>query len=140
MLRILVAVDGSDSNLRAVRYLVKLVAGRPGTEIHLLNVQAPLSAAVSGFLAGKSLDDFHAEEGKAALRAAEGVLDGAGLPYESHVAVGDVAETIVRYGEKRQCDQILMSTRGLGPVPNLLLGSVATKVLHLAKVPVTFVK
>jgi len=33
-----------------------------------------------------------------------------------------------------------MGTRGLGPIGSLLLGSVATKVIHLAKTPVTLVK
>jgi nucleotide-binding universal stress UspA family protein len=33
-----------------------------------------------------------------------------------------------------------MGTRGLGRVSGLLLGSVATKVLHLTKVPVTLAK
>jgi nucleotide-binding universal stress UspA family protein len=35
---------------------------------------------------------------------------------------------------------IVMGTRGQGAVGNLLLGSVATKVIHLSKVPVTLVK
>jgi nucleotide-binding universal stress UspA family protein len=33
-----------------------------------------------------------------------------------------------------------MGTRGMGSVSNMLLGSVATKVIHLADVPVTLVK
>jgi nucleotide-binding universal stress UspA family protein len=33
-----------------------------------------------------------------------------------------------------------MGTRGMGSVSNLLLGSVATKVIHLAPVPVLLVK
>ncbi len=32
-----------------------------------------------------------------------------------------------------------MGTRGMGRVANLLLGSVASKVVHLARVPVTLV-
>jgi nucleotide-binding universal stress UspA family protein len=43
------------------------------------------------------------------------------------------------------CDQIIMGTRGLGAggvaaISGLLLGSIATKVLHLVDVPVTLVK
>ena len=33
-----------------------------------------------------------------------------------------------------------MCTRGMGAVANMLLGSVASKVLHLANVPVVLVK
>jgi nucleotide-binding universal stress UspA family protein len=35
---------------------------------------------------------------------------------------------------------IAMGTRGMGTIGNLLMGSVATKVVHLASVPVTLVK
>jgi nucleotide-binding universal stress UspA family protein len=33
-----------------------------------------------------------------------------------------------------------MGTRGMGAIGNLVLGSVATKVIHLTEVPVTLVK
>ncbi len=37
-------------------------------------------------------------------------------------------------------DVIVMGTRGMGALANLALGSTATKVVHLAEVPVTLVK
>jgi nucleotide-binding universal stress UspA family protein len=37
-------------------------------------------------------------------------------------------------------DAIVMGTRGLGVVGGLVLGSIASKVVHLVKVPVTLVK
>jgi nucleotide-binding universal stress UspA family protein len=46
----------------------------------------------------------------------------------------------MQYAEDKQCEQIVMGTRGLGTVSNLVLGSVATKAIHLAKVPVLLVK
>jgi nucleotide-binding universal stress UspA family protein len=33
-----------------------------------------------------------------------------------------------------------MGTRGMGAIGNVFLGSIATKVVHLASVPVTLVK
>jgi nucleotide-binding universal stress UspA family protein len=47
---------------------------------------------------------------------------------------------IAQYAKEKGCDQIVMGTRGLGTVQGLLLGSVATKVIHLANVPVMLVK
>jgi len=35
---------------------------------------------------------------------------------------------------------IVMGTRGMGTVANLVLGSVATKVIHLSHIPVILVK
>jgi nucleotide-binding universal stress UspA family protein len=37
-------------------------------------------------------------------------------------------------------DQVVIGSRGLGAIGRLVLGSVATKVAHLARVPVTLVK
>jgi nucleotide-binding universal stress UspA family protein len=38
------------------------------------------------------------------------------------------------------CDLIVMGTHGMGSIAGLALGSVASKVIHLAGVPVTVVK
>jgi nucleotide-binding universal stress UspA family protein len=77
--------------------------------------------------------------GHKALRTARSRLDRAGIQYEYSVAVGPVAETIVKYAKRWQCDSILIGTRGLGLTAGLVLGSVALKVIHLAKIPVTLV-
>jgi nucleotide-binding universal stress UspA family protein len=66
-------------------------------------------------------------------------LKSSGVRFEYHVAVGNHAEAIVAYAREKKCDQILMGTRGLGGLSNLLLGSVATRVLHLTDVPVTLI-
>ena len=146
MSRILVPVDGSENSLRAVEEARRQVADRPQWTVHLLNVQAPNhSAVVRKFLSQELIDEFYQVEGKAALKAARAKLEDAQVAHESHVEVGDVAQTIARCVNELQCDQIIMGTRGLGAggiaaVSGLLLGSIATKVLHLTDVPVTLVK
>ena len=55
-------------------------------------------------------------------------------------AIGDPAAEIVAFANKQRCTGIVMGNRGQHPVAGLLLGSVATKVVHLAKCPVTIVK
>ena len=47
---------------------------------------------------------------------------------------------IVKRAEELGCDGIIMGTQGRGTVGRLLLGSVAAKVEHLTKLPVTLVK
>jgi nucleotide-binding universal stress UspA family protein len=47
---------------------------------------------------------------------------------------------IAQFCKSEKIQQIVMGTRGAGAVANMLLGSVATKVLHLVGVPVVLVK
>src|SRR6476620_1498709 len=46
---------------------------------------------------------------------------------------------IVRVAKAEGVDAIVMGTRGMRALGNLALGSTATKVIHLAEVPVTLV-
>ncbi|MDP1535845.1 MAG: universal stress protein, partial [Burkholderiales bacterium] len=62
------------------------------------------------------------------------------VPHETHVVRGPVAETIVRHARSLRCGEIVMGTRGMGDVARLVLGSVATRVVRLSRVPVTLVK
>jgi hypothetical protein len=59
MRKALVAVDGSDNSLGAVRHVIKLVQDREPLEIHLLNVQPPLHGDVTMFVAGSVVRSFH---------------------------------------------------------------------------------
>jgi nucleotide-binding universal stress UspA family protein len=138
-LNILVAVDGSENALEAVRHGAKLAAANADIRLHLLNVQPPLPSAASSFVSAETVRSFHQDEGEKCLKNALELLKSAGVSYECHVAVGNQAEAIVEYAREKKCDLILMGTRGLGGLSNLLLGSVATRVLHLTDVPVTLI-
>jgi nucleotide-binding universal stress UspA family protein len=55
------------------------------------------------------------------------------------VRVGEPAETIVNFARRNHCAEIVMGTRGLGSFKGLFLGSITTKVIHAARVPITVV-
>jgi nucleotide-binding universal stress UspA family protein len=141
MLKALVPIDGSKNSMRAVRHVIELIKGREPMEIHLLNVQEAADAwEVRRFFTPNEVRRRQLEHGRRQLKGAESLLDKAGLRYESHVLIGEVPATIAEFAERRGCDKIIMGTRGMGTVGNLILGSVATKVIHLSRVPVTLVK
>jgi nucleotide-binding universal stress UspA family protein len=140
MLKVLVLVDGSENSLRSIRFVMqKAPLYKEPMEIHLLNVQHPFPGTV-GMVAGVEAKRYHHDEGTKALEAARKLLDAAGIKYAYHIGLGDIAETIAHYVKEKKIDQIIMGTRGAGSVANMLLGSVATKVLHLVEVPVLLVK
>jgi len=142
VLKILLPVDGSDNSLRAVRHVIEHGDWYRGPlELHLLNVQLPIaSGAVKMFIAQSQLNDYYREEGLAALIEARAALDAAKLPYQHHVGVGQVGATVSDFARNNGCDLIVMGAHGRGAIGGALLGSVATKVVHLASVPVLLVK
>lgn len=140
MSRILLPVDGSDSARRAAEYLARLAGDGARLEVHLLNVQIPLSGDIAMFVSGRNIDDWHRENAEEQTRAAVQALEGSSVSLHRHIAVGSVAATIAEHAERLGVDAIVMGTRGLGGVAGLLLGSVASQVVHAVRVPVTLVK
>ena len=138
MLRILIPVDGSENALRAVRFLIKKsTLFRDPLEIHLLNVQPSFPGTIRG-VAQLALEE-HQQQGLDALADARKLFDEANVKYCHHISVGETPEIIARYVEDKNIEQVVMGTRGLGTITGMLLGSVATKVLHLVQVPVLLV-
>jgi nucleotide-binding universal stress UspA family protein len=144
MVKILLAVDGSENAIRATRELVAalpLYAEMPAIE--LVNVHPPLPyvGGLSGIVVSKDMVEcYYKEEGEKALAPSARVLDEAGAKYTGRLLVGDIPRTIVQHAHEAGCTMIYMGTRGMNAVANLMLGSVTTKVLHLADVPVVLVR
>lgn len=138
MTKLLLPVDGSDSSKRAAEFVASHAAGVD--EVHLLNVQHSLPGDVSTFVNADEIKRYHLEEAEKELKAAKAVMERAGVALKTHVLVGDPAETIARLAEEHHVDQIVMGTHGRSGLSGMLMGSVAAKTLHLAKVPVLVVK
>jgi len=144
MHRVLIPIDGSETSLRAVRRFAMLASNLQQTEALLLNVQQPVAMnerVVNGRPSElQSLEAPLREAGIKVLAPVQAVLGKAGIPHAGHVGFGDPAATIAEFATKHHCEQIIMGTHGLGAIASLVMGSVATKVLHLASVPVMLIK
>ena len=65
---------------------------------------------------------------------------GYGIEIHRELLFGSPGECIIQVAETRTCDLIVMGTRGLSPIQELLLGSQAQKVISHAHCPVLVVK
>jgi len=141
MMKLLIAVDGSEHARHAIEAAARLSKEQP-VEALLLNVADVIvyygelppfdSEAVERAQRAyqdRLLADALAQAGAAGLQKAE-VLG----------TTGYAADEIVRVAAERGVDQIVMGTRGQGALRSLVLGSVAQRVVHLAAVPVLLVK
>jgi nucleotide-binding universal stress UspA family protein len=142
MYKILVPIDGSDNALRAVQYAVHAAKDRKSASVHLLTVHSEpeLHGAITVYFDREKLKETYREQGETLLKRAGAVVEGSGVPWTKEMVFGDVAPAIARRADELGCDVIVMGTRGLGALGSLLLGSIATKVVHLTLRPVTLVK
>jgi nucleotide-binding universal stress UspA family protein len=128
----LVAVDGSAHALRAVVEAERLSSELKLAVLHLINVQ--------GWLAKEAAEVELASRCWSASRQARELLDARGQPWRLHGRMGDVAEQIVALSQRLGCRGIVIGSRGLGAAENLLVGSVAYKLIHLSTLPVLVVR
>jgi nucleotide-binding universal stress UspA family protein len=145
-MKILLAVDDSRFTEKAVQFIAShLQLFQAPAELHLLHVQLPLPKGLAvqnarAILGDDALDDYYKEESQAALVPAAKLLQQAGIPFRAGFAVGDIAKELQSYAEANQIDMIVMGSHGHGALANVVLGSVATKVLAASTVPVLIVR
>lgn len=141
-MKILLPVDGSPCSLRAVDQLITHVAClREVPEIHLLHVHLPIPIGrVQAHVGKETLHAYYLEESQEHLLSAQRKLDAAGRYHTTHIHVGQPADVIAKMASELGCDLIVMGTHGRSPLGGLVMGSVATRVLHQAICPVLLVK
>jgi nucleotide-binding universal stress UspA family protein len=140
-MKILLPFDGSPLALEAVRFVIRMAADGLETQVVLANVQEP--ASLYELMVAHDplvIEQVSAAAGANTLQAAQALLDAAGLAYETEVASGDPAHTLVDILENYGCDLAVMGASGTSALRSALLGSVSNEVLHAAGVPVMIVK
>ena len=138
-MRILLAVDGSKPSLKVVQSLIDHRDWyRSPPQVELVTVHLPVPRVAR--LPKSQLERYYAEEGEARLAPAKKKLDAAGIPYAERVLIGPVAEAVVKHAKDKRCDLIYIGTRGMSELKSALVGSTATKVLHISDIPVLLVK
>jgi nucleotide-binding universal stress UspA family protein len=141
-MNILLAADGSEYTSKATEY----VAAHPewlqnDAQLHIFHVEPPITSNRARAVLGSDVvDNYYKEESQAALATAEKILREKNIPFHSSYVVGDIAERIQDYVEKHGIDMIVMGSHGSSAIRNLVMGSVATKVLATTTVPVLIVR
>jgi nucleotide-binding universal stress UspA family protein len=138
---ILVAVDGSELALDAVRHALHLKRNGLQARFVLATVQEP-TYVYEMVLAPDAdvLERVSGAVGSRALEAAEALFNAAGMAFEREIGSGPTADTLIEIAERYDCEAIIIGARGMGALRRALLGSVSQAVLQASKVPVTIVK
>lgn len=138
MRSVLIPVDGLAGSDSAVRAAIARTRDGSIDAIHLLSVQAPLTAYSSQFLNGRVVRDFQRERGEQALGPARRRLDAAKTPYTAHIRLGEAASTIAEVARELRAGEILLGLDGeAGFLKNLSLWLDVNRIRRHATVPVT---
>jgi nucleotide-binding universal stress UspA family protein len=125
--KILVAVDGSDTSLHALRESFKL-AFHDGSWITVVSVSPRYEGDLSLVGVGNVLGTLrnHCEK---ALSQAQYIAKSSGALIKTVCEEGEPHERIVDLAEAENCDLIVMGRKGLSGLERVFMGSVAARVI-----------
>jgi len=140
--RILAPLDGSDIGEAALPY-AETLATNSGASISLLQVVSPPGTVEASLLGGPDWRKFvkaMRDAGEDYLKNIAERLNGKGIKSTYEVVTGDPADKIVEYADDKKVSLIAMSTHGRTGLARWVLGSIADKVLHGARIPILLVR
>jgi nucleotide-binding universal stress UspA family protein len=139
--KILIAYDGSFAADEALEQALRLSQLLPGSVLKVIH-----TFDIPNFVLGEALIMPSPELNKDIYTEAQAVVERAKalvapFPNTSVVMIqGDAAKTILSEAEDMHCDLIVIGSRGIGGIRELMLGSVSHYVVQHANVPVLVVK
>jgi len=132
--KVLIPVDGSDSSRNAAKYAAHLVNSR-NPKLYLLNVWEPVNMTIGGEKAEKLRERAQAKAMEM-LEEYKNLLEPCGLEVELIARSGRPDYVILNVQDELNCDLIVIGSRGLSVLENVIMGSVVTRVLEGASCPV----
>jgi nucleotide-binding universal stress UspA family protein len=140
-MKILVAADGSPFTKRMLAYLAAhdewLGAHHAYT---VLTVVPPVPARAAAALSKEILADYYHDESEKVFKPIRTFFGKQGLAAEFLAKHGHAADVIAATADKGKYDLLLIGSHGHGSLGNLVMGSVATKVVAQCDVPVLLIR
>ncbi|MDP1693819.1 MAG: universal stress protein [Burkholderiaceae bacterium] len=140
-MKILLAIDGSTYTKRMLAYVAAhdewLGARHQYTVLSVVPFMPPRAAAVT---ARGAIQRYYRDEAERVLKPIRTFFKKQGLEAEFVGQAGNVADTIAKLADSGGFDLLVMGSHGHGNLGNLVMGSVATKVMATSKLPVLLVR
>ena len=141
-MKILVPVDGSAYTKRMLAYLAAHDEWLGGThEYTVLHSVPAVPARAAAVIDRDTLKAYYTDEAEKVFKPIRAFFAKKPTLRVTYAAKpGVAADNIAQMAEKGDFDLIVMGSHGQGSLTNLVMGSVATKVLAHCKVPVLLVR
>ncbi|MGJ3194770.1 universal stress protein [Peribacillus frigoritolerans] len=135
---ILLAVDGSEHSVRATEEAVKIASLIENCTIELVYV-VDFSKTKDEVLHSYGKEELELSRRKKLLPIEERLKTN-NVSYTFKVLRGEPGPTIVEYANKGPFDLVIIGSRGLNSLQEMVLGSVSHKVVKRVKCPALIVK
>ncbi|MBL0253046.1 MAG: universal stress protein [Polaromonas sp.] len=140
-MKILLAVDGSTYTKKMLAYLATHESLlNKDNNFTVLTVHLPIPSRARAAVGKDIVEDYYKDDAEKVLAPIDKFLARHGIQAKSVWKAGNVGETIATYAEAGKFDMLVMGSHGHGSFLNMVLGSVATKVLANCKTPVLLVR
>jgi nucleotide-binding universal stress UspA family protein len=135
---ILLAVDGSEHSLRAAKEAVKITSLCNDCTVEVVYV-VDYSKSKDEVLHSQGKEELELSRRKKLLPIEE-QLKSSNLSYQLKLLHGEPGPAIVDYANKEKYDLVIIGSRGLNSLQEMVLGSVSHKVAKRVQCPVMIVK
>ena len=142
-MKFLVPIDGSKPSLHAVKYAALLLRQirSPSCAITLVSVHDDLALRhAKSYVGNSAVADYLRQQSEREIQPARKLLDALGVKHDIVIRTGPVAREIIDCANAGKFDLIVLGSKGRSAIADLLIGSVAQRVLATAKQPVVLVK
>ncbi|MEA0553219.1 universal stress protein [Lysinibacillus irui] len=136
--RILLTVDGSDNAFRAAQEAIKLAKLSETSTIDIVYV-VNVDKIKNELLIAGTIDNVELARQRK-IAPVEQALQEANISYQTTFLKGDSGPEIVRYANEQQVDLVVIGSRGLNSLQEMVLGSVSHKVMKRVQCPALIVK
>jgi len=136
--KILVAVDGSESSKKAFDKSVFL-AQKCNSKLYVVHVVLDWEYGGDSAATFELIDELRSK-GKELLERCKKQALQSNVQVAILLEQGDYSHEIIEVAKRKDCDLIIMGSRGMSPIKELMLGSVSLKVIHHASCPVMVVR
>lgn len=135
---ILLAADGSQNSIRAAKEALKIAQINSETMVTILFI-IDMEKAKTDVLHSSSIESLYMER-RRKLVPIEEMFNEQQVRYKVEIIHGSPGPEIIKYANTQNVDLVVIGSRGLNSLQEMVLGSVSHKVMKRVQCPAMLVK
>ncbi|PIC83250.1 universal stress protein [Sporosarcina sp. P1] len=137
-MKIAVAIDGSENAMRAAKHAIMLAEYLPQVTLEIIYVEDLSEAKIDRQLSQNPESLALKREQK--MQPILAMAKEAAVDTKVIMLKGNPSQEIIRYVNERKINKLVIGSRGLNSIQEMVMGSVSHKVMKHVACPVTIVK